>query len=155
MSECRRPECSLRHSANTAKTVSKGISACLKLHCPHKGKAAEAVKSVNNIKDRKSKNSRYNRNSRKIEISKKTECPPESDDSGGHRGGERRPAGPALSCYARILTSAWNKAAYENPAEKRKEDAGQGSGRAIEEDGKAEMPVPPAAREVESAGQAL
>ena len=37
---------------------------------------------------------------------------------------ERRPAGPALSGYARILTSAWNKAAYENPAEKRKEDTG-------------------------------
>ena len=74
---------------------------------------------------------------------------------GGHRGGERRPAGPALSCYARIWTNAWNKAAYKIAAEKRKEDAGQGSGRAIEEDGKAEMPVPPAARAPESAGQAL
>ena len=39
-------------------------------------------------------------------------------------GGERRPAGPALSGYARIWTNAWNKAAYKNAAEKRKEDTG-------------------------------
>lgn len=37
---------------------------------------------------------------------------------------ERRPAGPALSCYVWILTNAWIKTAYENVAEKRKEDAG-------------------------------
>ena len=37
---------------------------------------------------------------------------------------ERRPAGPAHFCYARILTNAWNKAAYKNAAEKRKEDTG-------------------------------
>jgi hypothetical protein len=37
----------------------------------------------------------------------------------------------------------------------RKERKMQGIGRAKEEDTKAEMPVPPAAREVESAGQAL
>jgi hypothetical protein len=55
VSECRRPECSLRHSASTAKTVSKGISACLKLHCPQKGKAAEAEKSRNNRENRSSK----------------------------------------------------------------------------------------------------
>ena len=74
---------------------------------------------------------------------------------GDTRKEERRPAGPALSGYARILTSAWNKAAYESAAEKRMEDAGQGSGRAKEEDTKAEMPVLPAARAPESAGKAL
>ena len=65
---------------------------------------------------------------------------------------ERRPAGPAHFCYARILTNAWNKAAYEIAAEK----AGkmQGIGRAEEKDGKAEMPVLPAARAPESAGKA-
>ena len=38
--------------------------------------------------------------------------------------GERRPAGPALSSSARFWTNAWNKAAYKNAAEKRKEDTG-------------------------------
>ena len=50
---------------------------------------------------------------------------------GGHRGGERRPAGPALSGYARIWTNAWNKAAYKIAAEKRKEDAGQRGSRIV------------------------
>ena len=148
MSECRRPECSLRHSAST---VSKDERSCLQLQQRQKGKAPEAVESRNNRKNRSSKTADITETAEKLKF-QNNRMSPGSYDPGGHRGGERRPAGPALSCLHGFGQMTGTRQRMRSL--QRKERKMQGSGRAIEEDAKAEMPVLPAAYAPESAGKA-